>query len=300
MPYPIMPSTKQRPAGAGAFRPLNESQIPSRALAPEDTLPLNTKQNCHPERSAPGAPIARECDGGKRSEGPAFGKLNSALKWVPHVSILRHGKATNPNQVVILSEGRPPRRTTEIEGPTSRDTAKNTDMGAPSIRRFLPKGWESTALRTVEALLLAIAVCFSTAASNSSSRFNDLGHRLMCTCSCAQLLGECNHVGCPESGNMRDELSAAIASGATDEQILTSFAAKYGATVLAAPTTHGFDLVAWIAPFAVFAAALLGTILLVRHWSVGRTQPAQLSDPTIDALREKIRRETGAGIDGGI
>ena len=36
--------------------------------------------------------------------------------------------------------------------------------------------------------------------------------------------------------------------------------------MLAAPTTHGFDLVAWIAPFAVFAAALLGTILLIRRW----------------------------------
>jgi cytochrome c-type biogenesis protein CcmH len=150
--------------------------------------------------------------------------------------------------------------------------------------------------------LLAIAVCFSTAASNSSSRFNDLGHRLMCTCSCAQLLGECNHVGCPESGHMRDELSAAIASGATDEQILTSFAAKYGATVLAAPTTHGFDLVAWIAPFAVFAAALLGTILLVRRWasiSIGKPLPADPApgneDPADRERREQIRRETGEG-----
>jgi cytochrome c-type biogenesis protein CcmH len=135
-------------------------------------------------------------------------------------------------------------------------------------------------------------------ASDAGSRFNDLGHRLMCTCGCAQLLGECNHVGCTESGRERNELSAAIASGASDQQILTSFAAKYGATVLAAPTTHGFDLVAWIAPFAVFAAALLGTVLLVRRWSVGRTQvAAQASDPEIDELRKKIRRETGS--DGG-
>ena len=37
--------------------------------------------------------------------------------------------------------------------------------------------------------------------------------------------------------------------------------------MLAAPTTQGFDLVAWIAPFAVFGAALLGTILLIRRWS---------------------------------
>jgi cytochrome c-type biogenesis protein CcmH len=93
---------------------------------------------------------------------------------------------------------------------------------------------------------------------------------------------------------MRDELSAAITSGATDEQILSSFAAKYGATVLAAPTTHGFDLVAWIAPFAVFVAAFLGTVLLVRHWSSGaKTMPAvALTDPAFQTLKQRIRRDT--------
>jgi cytochrome c-type biogenesis protein CcmH/NrfF len=156
-------------------------------------------------------------------------------------------------------------------------------------------------IRAAQLCLLAIAICFSTGAGNSGQRFDDLGHRLMCTCSCAQLLGECNHVGCPESGRMREELTAAISSGATDEEILSSFAARYGATVLAAPTTHGFDLVAWIAPVAVFAAALLGTILLIRHWSVGSRQAtAPVADPAMDALRERIRRETDPGIDGGI
>ena len=94
---------------------------------------------------------------------------------------------------------------------------------------------------------------------------------------------------------------AGITAGKSDKEILDPFAAKYGATVLAAPTTEGFNLVAWIAPFAVFAAALLGTVLLVRRWaniSVGKQQSAnQLSDPATDALKEKIRRETGS--DGG-
>jgi cytochrome c-type biogenesis protein CcmH len=154
----------------------------------------------------------------------------------------------------------------------------------------------STWMKAVQALLLAVAVCFWTGAASDSARFNDLGHRLMCTCGCAQLLGECNHVGCTESGRERNELSAAIASGATDDQILNSFAAKYGMTALAAPPTKGFSLVAWVAPFAVFAAALLGTILLVRHWSLGRTEAAaQEATPEMNALRAKIRRETEAG-----
>jgi cytochrome c-type biogenesis protein CcmH len=134
--------------------------------------------------------------------------------------------------------------------------------------------------------------------SDDGSRFNDLDHRLMCTCGCAEILGECNHVGCPNSAGELNELRAGIANGKSDKEILASFVAKYGATVLAAPTAQGFDLVAWIAPFAVFAAALLGTILLIRRWSVGKTQSAaQTSDPATDALKEKIRRETG--IDGG-
>jgi cytochrome c-type biogenesis protein CcmH len=155
-------------------------------------------------------------------------------------------------------------------------------------------------LKTVQAGALAVAVCFSLGATDAGSRFNDLGHRLMCTCGCAQLLGECNHVGCPESGRERDELKALIADGKSDKEIMSWFSAKYGATMLAAPTGEGFNLVAWIAPFAVFGAALLGTILLVRRWSVGRTQVAAGADaasldPDEQARREKIRRDTEDG-----
>ena len=157
-------------------------------------------------------------------------------------------------------------------------------------------------IKTAQALCLAIAVCFSVGATDASSRYYDLSHRLMCTCSCAQILGECNHVGCTSSTTELHELRAGIASGSTDQEILDTFVAKYGAVVLAAPTTHGFDLVAWIAPFAVFAAALLGTILLVRRWaniSIGKAQAAGPSpvneDPADRERRDRIRRETGEG-----
>ena len=136
-----------------------------------------------------------------------------------------------------------------------------------------------------------MAVCFSLGATDAGSRYLDLNHRLMCTCGCAEILGECNHVGCQSSGRELAELSAGIAGGKSDKEILNSFATKYGATVLAAPTTEGFNLVAWIAPFAVLAAALLGTILLIRRWanvSVGKTQAAaQVSDPATDAAAKK-------------
>lgn len=150
-------------------------------------------------------------------------------------------------------------------------------------------------LKTGQALALAVAVCFTLGATDPSKRYNTLSHRMMCMCSCSEMLGECNHVGCPESGPMLDTLSSDIAAGQTDQQIFDAFVAKYGATVLAAPPASGFNLVAWIAPFAVFAAALLGTILLVRHWSVGKSELAVEPEPNSEmaALRDRIRQETG-------
>jgi cytochrome c-type biogenesis protein CcmH len=156
-------------------------------------------------------------------------------------------------------------------------------------------------MKAAQAALLAVAVCFSVAAGDSGARTEKMSHRLMCQCGCAQLLGECDHYGCPNRGPEMAELTAAVAAGKSDAQIFDGFVAEYGAVVRAAPTTHGFDLVAWIAPFAVFAAALLGTILLVRRWSGAEAAPASANAPASAAdqaaereRKERIRRETSA------
>ncbi len=155
-------------------------------------------------------------------------------------------------------------------------------------------------IKATQATLLAVAVCFSLGATDASARFDNLSHRMMCQCGCAQLLGECDHLGCPSRDPEEAELRTMIAGGSSDQQIFDAFVAKYGAVVLAAPTTHGFDLVAWIAPFAVLAAATLGVFLLVRRWTVSQTAAgpaldAATMDPAERERREKIRRETGEG-----
>ena len=150
-------------------------------------------------------------------------------------------------------------------------------------------------LRAVQSLALGVAICFSLGATDAGSRFTDLGHRMMCTCGCSQLLGECNHVGCPNSDSMRRELRDAIAAGTPDREILAAFSDKYGPTTLAAPSAHGFNLVAWITPFALLAMGLAGVILLIRKWTTKTTvaAAAQVSlDPAKAALRDRIRRET--------
>lgn len=129
-----------------------------------------------------------------------------------------------------------------------------------------------------------------------SSRFDRIGHEMMCACGCGQVLLECNHVGCPDSDRMIGELRAQLTGGGTDDAILHWFSAKYGPTILAAPIRGGFDDVAWIAPIAVFLLATVGTGVLIWVW---KSRPAaQLPvGPASevagdDALRERIRRET--------
>lgn len=144
------------------------------------------------------------------------------------------------------------------------------------------------------ALIAILALLFLGA--DSDARFNALGHQLMCACGCNQVLLECNHVGCTYSDRMRNELTAGITRGDNDSLLLQSFVQKYGNTVLAAPTTTGFNRIAWIMPFAVFVLAIIATVWLVRLWkSRAVAQPVprpNLDGVQLDELRKKARQET--------
>ncbi len=150
-------------------------------------------------------------------------------------------------------------------------------------------------LRIVQLLLIGV-LAIGFLGAGDDARFNKLGHGLMCMCGCGQVLLECNHVGCTYSERMRNELSAGIDRGDSDSLVLQSFVQKYGNTVLAAPTTTGFNRVAWIMPFAVFAGALALAVWLVRVWkqrSLAQPVPPPNLDATeLDELRKKARQET--------
>ena len=133
------------------------------------------------------------------------------------------------------------------------------------------KSLPNSVARIFQAALLALAVFAFLGAGDESARFNSLGHRLMCVCGCSQILLECNHVGCTYSDRMRGELMAGLDRGENDDLTLQDFVQKYGPTVLAAPTSTGFNRVAWIMPFLALVLGLLTTIFIVLAW---RKRPA--------------------------
>ena len=153
----------------------------------------------------------------------------------------------------------------------------------------------SSATKRVAQAAILVIVAMLFLGVGDDARFNDLGHKLMCTCGCAQVLLECNHVGCTASDGMRKELAVAMNTNKSDDQILNGFVEKYGMTVLAAPTKSGFNLVAWITPFVILVLASVLTFWIVRRWKAG-LQPAEAHEPlplpALQELRARARKET--------
>jgi len=151
--------------------------------------------------------------------------------------------------------------------------------------------------KAARAALLSAAVMVLLGAGDPATRFSEIGHQMMCICGCSQILLECNHVGCPDSDGMRNELMASVKRGDSDSLVEQGFVQKYGPTVLAAPTTKGFDQAAYIMPFAalILGFGLVG--LLIRSWRkrpapaiAGGLQPVR--GPRLEQFRDKARMET--------
>lgn len=150
--------------------------------------------------------------------------------------------------------------------------------------------------RIAQLAVLMLAI-FLFAGASDDARFNKLGHSMMCTCGCGQVLLECNHVGCQSSDKMRNELIAALDRGDNNDLILQGFVQNYGPTVIAAPTATGFNRVAWVMPFLALALGMAFVVMVVRSWK-NKPAPA-LADGIVippagelDDYKRKARQET--------
>ena len=88
---------------------------------------------------------------------------------------------------------------------------------SPGLRRITVKQWTQASI----VCLLVVAIL----GASHSSRFDRVGHKMMCACECGQVLLECNHVGCPISPGMIAEFAHADRSwgfGRLDTKLVRS------------------------------------------------------------------------------
>ena len=89
----------------------------------------------------------------------------------------------------------------------------------------------------------------------------EVSEGLTCQCGCGLTVANCNMPTCGFSVPMRREIDRMIGEGKTRAQIISFYRTQYGEKVLSAPTTEGFNILAWTMPFIALA---VGGGLMVR------------------------------------
>jgi len=126
-----------------------------------------------------------------------------------------------------------------------------------------------------------------------SATQTDLEEALTCQCGCGLTVHACNHLQCPSGIPLKQEIASELALGKTREEILSYFSGKYGEKILSAPTTTGFNIVAWVTPFAVVLLSTMVIVLLTRRWR----RPAEPPRPAPPAGDPKLRARLAADLE---
>jgi cytochrome c-type biogenesis protein CcmH len=124
------------------------------------------------------------------------------------------------------------------------------------------------------ALLSLLALAPSSLAQAPRANLPDIEDEVMCTI-CGTLLAESES---PQADRERALIRRLIANGDDKDQIKDALVAQYGPRVLATPSTHGFDLLAWLVPglailLAVAALFVMALRLRRRRGDRGETPP---------------------------
>ncbi len=122
----------------------------------------------------------------------------------------------------------------------------------------------------------------------------EIAEGLTCQCGCGLTVANCNHPTCGFSVPMRQKIDAMLARGLGRADVIAYFRAQYGEKILSAPTTKGFNLLAWTMPFvALLVGGTIVALVMGRWRGASQSAPAEASPPELfdPALRERLERE---------
>jgi len=162
----------------------------------------------------------------------------------------------------------------------------------PEAARVLPARAKARRAGSAVLLLVSAMLILMDGAPWAADRTpqQQVEGRLMCYCGCSDLtVRVCT---CGTADAIRREIAERLARGETGDQVVVAFVGQYGAQIRSAPTTAGFDLVAWITPFAALILAGAALVAVVRRWGAARTAGGR---PPSDSTAAENGRPLGAG-----
>lgn len=147
-------------------------------------------------------------------------------------------------------------------------------------------------------LLLALLLLLlqGPASAAPAPSFQEIEESLTCQCGCGLTVHSCNHLQCGSALPLRQEIREQMAKGLSKDEILAYFQGKYGEKILSAPTISGFNLAAWVMPFALLLLGTAFVVVTLRRWQRRGAQAAHPSPPASppgpsSAPRSALERE---------
>ena len=128
-------------------------------------------------------------------------------------------------------------------------------------------------------------------AADRNERMRELTPKFMCVCGgCNQVLMNCNHIGCPSREAMLKDIGKRVDQGDNNDGVVEYFIDKYGTSVLSAPPASGFNLTAWVMPFAALGVGLVVAILFLRRFKAAQA-PASAGPVDLTQYQQKVEEE---------
>lgn len=150
-------------------------------------------------------------------------------------------------------------------------------------------------LRSLAAALALAAIAAGTVSWGAVAIQTEIEEELTCQCGCGLTVHRCNHVNCPSAIPLRKEIAGLIEQGLSREEVLDHFRRKYGEKILSAPTTRGFNLTAWVAPFLAVLLASAFIVAVATRWrrreQIREPAPAGVVEVHGGELRAKLKEE---------
>ena len=143
------------------------------------------------------------------------------------------------------------------------------------------------------AAALVVLLLVATPGGTSAATQQEVEESLTCQCGCGLTVHSCNHLQCPSAEPIKKEIAQRLARGELKMAILGAFRQRYGEKVLSSPTFEGFNLLAWVVPFAAVLVGGLLVTVVVRRWAreTAAVPPPPGPGAEGDEMRQRLARE---------
>jgi cytochrome c-type biogenesis protein CcmH len=150
-------------------------------------------------------------------------------------------------------------------------------------------------VRLAAGLLIALVLAAPAAASERHPTVGELEGEVMCP-TCKTTLDQSN---APIANRIRQFIAARITAGDTKSEIKRKLVLQFGPAILAEPSKHGFNLLAWVLPFVALGVGAAALAWLAWRWSRGREPvPSPAGSTPIDPELERRVDDELARFDG--